>query len=180
MDFGLEEEGSADPFFSLEERQYKTEQALKRLDALAQKPVWWDEYNTLRAAGWNWQQAALIAWEGMPKNLRVPATQNAFATEILGLNSFKPCRKWKAKNPVLVEWIGLSQSQQLFDARAEIIGALVESAVTPDHKNHPDRKLALEMTGDYTPRKQVDVSTDAKTGLEGMSSEELAALAERD
>ncbi len=44
------------------------------------------------------------------------------------------------------------QAAPLLRHRRDILDALIVSATDPDPKSHPDRKLALEMLGDYKPR----------------------------
>ena len=44
------------------------------------------------------------------------------------------------------------QATPLLRHRRDIFDALIVSATDPDPKSHPDRKLALEMLGDYKPR----------------------------
>ena len=47
------------------------------------------------------------------------------------------------------------QAGPLFKHRSEIFTALVAVAVKPEYKSHADRKLALELMGDYTPLRKV-------------------------
>jgi hypothetical protein len=50
------------------------------------------------------------------------------------------------------------QAAPLFEPRADVLRALAESAANSDYKHHADRKLFVEMTGDYTPRVKVSTS----------------------
>jgi hypothetical protein len=58
-----------------------------------------------------------------------------------------------------------------------VFAALAKSASDPDHRHNPDRKVYLEMTGDYTPRQQVDVRQADASDLSQMSDAELDRLA---
>jgi len=58
-----------------------------------------------------------------------------------------------------------------------VLRALADSASAPSHKNHPDRKLFLELTGDYTPRVKVDQNVTGKPkDMAELSDAELAQL----
>lgn len=137
---------------------------------------WVNDYRDLRAAGWPWRVAVFIAWKASPTTDRWPKTQTELATEILGLRSDRVIRAWREKNPAIDEAIAVMQAAPLLKRRGDIFRALVESATTPDHKNHPDRKLALEMLGDYTPKSDIKLSGSAKD-LSELSDSELDELA---
>ncbi|MBA4420260.1 MAG: hypothetical protein C0391_03860 [Anaerolinea sp.] len=117
---------------------------------------WFSQYLELAKAGFKWRVAAYIAWASSPKIDRWPKTQNQFATQILGLTSDRVIITWRQKNPSIDSTIGQLQSQPLFAHRADIFDALIESASNPNYKNHQDRKLALEMLGDYSPKIKIE------------------------
>lgn len=174
-----EEDDSAAP----EEARARSEAALTLLKARftgSELPEWWATYERLRLAGWRWPVAVYIAWASSPVKGRIPRTQEELAQDYLGLASDRQIWAWRQKNPVIDETIGILQAEPIFERRADIIKALVDSATTPDYKNAADRRTALVMTGDYNPRVKVDV-TRRKLDAEEMSDEELrkqAALAE--
>lgn len=114
--------------------------------------TWWDDYHELRNEGWDWRKAVYIAWAASPVIGRWPATQGELATVCLGMTSDRVIRKWKANEPGIEERIVLMQAEPLMAHRRDVIDALVEVARQADPKSHQDRKLFLEMTGDYTPR----------------------------
>jgi len=136
---------------SPDEARARSEAARAMLDGSEKPPRWMEDYLKLRDGGWPWRVAAFIAWESTPKAGRSPKTQLEFAQQVLGLNSDRAIMTWRKKNPMIDETIALLQTSALFEHRAEIFAALVENAKTPDYKTHNDRKLALELLGDYIP-----------------------------
>lgn len=159
---------------SVEEARLRSEAARTKFESSGAS----DEYRALRSEGWAWRQAAYIAWAASPKP-RNPKTQEELARTVLGLASDRVINTWRIKNPMIVERIGMLQSATLFEHRAEIIAALVANATNPDYKGHNDRKLALEMLGDYVPTSKLSALVRKSGGagdLSGMSEDELLAL----
>lgn len=113
---------------------------------------WWQAYLELRAEGWDWRKAAYIAWASSPARGRWPETQEELADKVLGLKSDRTIRKWREKQPDIDNRIQELQVAPLMRHRRDVIEALVTSATDPDSRSHQDRKLFLEMTGDYKPR----------------------------
>ena len=162
------------------EARARSEAARSALDE--KKSVrWMEEYQKLRDGGWDWRVAAYIAWASSPKLTRSPRTQAELATDILGLTSDRAIMTWRKKNPVIDETVGVLQSASLWEHRAEVFEALVENARTPDYKTHNDRKLFLELTGDYVPSAKLAAMITkngfSKNDLNDMSDDELLALA---
>jgi hypothetical protein len=118
---------------------------------------WWQDYRELTRRGWDWRKAVLIAWEASPAKSRSPATQEELATKVLGLTSDRVIAKWREKHPEMAEEVARMQAAPLLRHRRDVFDALAESAGNPDPKNHPDRKLALEMMGDYKPGNKVQL-----------------------
>jgi hypothetical protein len=125
-------------------------------------PQWWDEYLVLRSEGWDWRKAAYIAWASSVVMLRWPKTQAELASKVLGLRSDRTIQKWRADDPSIDERVAKLQVEPLLRHRRDVIEALVTSAMSPDPKSHPDRKMFLEMTGDYKQK-----SVTALTGENG-------------
>ncbi len=121
------------------------------LDELDQYP-WWQDYRELIQRGWDWRKAVLIAWEASPARARVPSTQEELAIQVLGLTSDRVIAKWRKQQPEIDQEVARMQAAPLLRHRRDILDALIVSATDPDPKSHPDRKLALEMLGDYKPR----------------------------
>lgn len=159
---------------SPEEARLRSEAARKQFEDQGVS----EEYRMLRDEGWPWRQAAYIMWAALPKP-RKPETQDEFARQVLGLTSDRAINMWRKKNPMIDERVAALQGRQLWEARPAILAALAENASKPDYKTHNDRKLALEMLGDYTPSSKLtaemlkSVSTHS---LDDLSDDELAAL----
>jgi len=139
---------------------------------------WVEEYARLRDGGWDWRVAAYIAWASSPRTSRKPKTQEELATQHLGLTSDRAIATWRKKNAAIDEMVAVLQSAPLWDARADVFAALIENAQDADYKTHNDRKLFLELTGDYVPSAKLltmlKKGTLDKGDLADMSDEELA------
>jgi hypothetical protein len=131
---------------------------------------WFAQYLDLAKAGFKWRVAAYIAWASSPKINRWPKTQAMFAKEILGLTSDRVIIEWRQKNSSIDSTIGQLQSQPLFEHRADIFDALIQSASNANYKNHQDRKLALEILGDYSPKIKVEDGREKGKGEDDYSS----------
>lgn len=162
------------------EARARSEAARSALDGRTDMK-WMGEYEKLRDGGWNWRVAAYIAWASSPKVSRHPKTQADLAREVLGLTSDRVITTWRQRNPIIDETVGMLQSATLWDHRAEVFEALTENARTPDYKTHNDRKLFLELTGDYVPSAKLAAMITrngiTKNDLNDMSDEELLKLA---
>lgn len=127
----------------------------RELQAQADKPAWWSDYLAIREAFphfKNWRIWVYIAWAGQPATSRDPRTLEVLAETVLGCTS-RVVRKWRAADwgdrPSVDEAVAWVQAGPLLRHRRDIYEALVAVARTPDPKAHNDRKLALEMMGDY-------------------------------
>ena len=103
------------------------------------------------------QVAAYIAWASSPAKGRKPGTQAELAS-LLGLKDDRTIRQWRAKDKRIEATIKERQAGPLWAHRRDIFEALVRSASTPDAANFSDRKLALEMMGDYVPKSRLDTN----------------------
>jgi hypothetical protein len=135
-----------------------------------------EPYWKLRETGINWRLACYIAWASSPKIGRVPATQEELAKQVLGLTSDRVIATWRKRHPEIEEIIGIMQAAPLMDHRADVFRALAVSAADTDHRSNPDRRLFLELTGDYVPKQKVEVGRDADD-LSSLSDAELDNLA---
>lgn len=139
--------------------------------------AWMDEYFGLVSEGWPWRQAVFILWSAQPKRDRRPRTQGGLATEVLGLESDRVIRKWRAENLALEARIAQMVRAVLGHHRADVLRALAASASSDNYRAHSDRKLFLEMSGDYVPRQVVGVGPVGMDEMGSMGAEELRALA---
>lgn len=119
---------------------------------------WWSDYLLLRDRGWDWRKAVYIAWASSPAIDRRPATQEQLAQQVLGLTSDRTIRKWRDGDTSIDDTIAEFQAAPLMRHRRDIFEALIKSASDPDSKSHSDRKLALEMMGDYKPKQQTEIT----------------------
>jgi hypothetical protein len=185
LELDLPEEES----LSSDDARSKSENARKALEAMFGKsgaPRWLDDYLELVRGGWPWRVAAYIAWASSPRAVREPKTQDELARIHLGLTSDRAISTWRKRNPAIDEVVRMMQAGPLFKHRTEIYTALVAVAVKPEYKSHADRKLALELMGDYTPIRKVLAELKKKgdgdeSDMSDMELEELTrALEEGD
>jgi len=143
---------------------------------------WRDEYLVLRTEGWDWRKAAYIAWASSPAKERWPANQELLASNVLGLRSDRTIRKWKENNPDLEEMIAAFQVAPMMKHRRDVIDALITVAKLKKPEGHRDRRLFLEMTGDYKPRGALALTGEdggpIEIDLETEYRQDMAELAE--
>lgn len=138
--------------------QAESRKAYAELLAAFEGSDWWDDYLELSRRGWDWRKAVYIAWSAAPYASRNPPTKGRLATEILGLASERVFSTWEKKHPEINDEIARMQAAPLLRHRRDIFNALATSASDPDPRNHQDRKLALEMMGDYKQKSQTEIS----------------------
>jgi hypothetical protein len=155
---------------ALSEAQMRSAAARAVFEVEEDASPWMNDYWELIAEGWAWRQAVLMLWEAQPARARTPKTQIELATQVLGLTSDRVISGWKQDNPAMAARIARLTVSAVSKARAEVIAALVAAA------SDPNRKMVLEMTGDYVPKMKVGVG--ALQDLEEASTEELMALAQ--
>lgn len=160
---------------ALDEAQLRSAEARRIFEVGEGSSEWMDDYWRMVGEGWPWRQAVYMLWAALPGDARRPRTQEALAVEVLGLTSDRQIRKWR-ENPALDAEVARLAASALSKARANIYQALVESATNPNPRAHADRKLALEMLGDYVPRQVVRVGQELPDDLSELSEEELRQL----
>ena len=97
---------------------------------------------------WDWRKALYIAWSCAPRDKRWPRFERELAS-LLGLSNTSTIRHWREKDPEIDERIRSLPAAMLLDHVADVMAALVEVAKQPDPKAHQDRKMFLEITGNY-------------------------------
>lgn len=166
-------------YLSADEMRLRSETARAALEG-RDDLEWIEEYQRLRNGGWPWRVAAYIAWASQPRNRRRPKTQDELARNHLGLTSDRAITTWRQKNPTIDEMVALLQASSLWDFRAEVFQALTVNAIKPDYKTHNDRKLFLELTGDYIPTAKLAAmlakGNITREDLSDYSDAELAAM----
>lgn len=162
---------------SVEQIRLRSETARAALDGV--DLPWKAEYLKLVEGGWDWRVAAYIAWAASPKNTRSPKTQDELATQHLGLTSDRAINTWRRKNQAIDEMVAVMQAAPLWEHRAEIYEALIAVATTHEYKGHNDRKLALELLGDYVPKSKIEAELNKKItdDLASLPFEEKVRLA---
>jgi hypothetical protein len=138
--------------------QAESRKAYSAISEQLREFVWWQDYLLLRDRGWDWRKAVYIAWASSPTIERQPATQEGLAQQVLGLASDRIIRKWRENEPAIDNTVVEFQAAPLLRHRRDIFEALIKSASDPDPKSHADRKLALEMMGDYKPKQQTEIT----------------------
>jgi hypothetical protein len=142
--------------------QTKSREAFAVFEKQHESAGWWADYTHLRNEGYTWRIAAYIAWASSPLQHRWPATLKELAVTVLGLKSDKVIYKWRKVNPEIDTRVEAFRAEPLLRYRQDVLYALIDVASTHDPGSHPDRKLYLEMTGDYKPRQAMEL-----TGAEG-------------
>ena len=161
---------------ALDEAQIKSAQAREVFELQEGSVPWMDDYWALIAEGWSWRQAVYMIWAALPSGQRKPKTQGELATEVLGLTSDRRIRNWK-ENTALDARTAQLIKRALAHARPGIYEALIAAATNPNPRAHADRKLALEMLGDYVPKQSVNVSAGLPDDLSQADAEELRTMA---
>lgn len=171
---GLDDAEDEERAISYEESRKISESARQRFSENAGKgPAWFKDYLGLIEKGWPWRVACYIAWASSPKIGREPKTLEELATSVLGLTSSRQIFKWRKKYAGIDSVVAMMQAAPLWEHRRDVIEALITSAAIPDYKSFNDRKLYLELTGDYVPRSQVEVGRSATGDESEMTDEEL-------
>lgn len=132
-------------------------------------PAWLELYDDLLEERgpdgkprWDWRKALFIAWSCVPRPQREPGT----LTEVAGMLGVRPStmRKWRLHDPEIVDRISAAPRRMLLEHVADVYAALVEVATQPDPRAFQDRRLFLEMTGDYRP--SAAVALDGRMDLD--------------
>lgn len=156
--------------------------ALSILKGKQEQPAWFERYEMLMDGGWPWRQAVYIAWASMPKNGRMPETQEQLATQYLNLSSDRAISTWRKKNAAIDTMIAVLQSSELWDYRADAFKGLIDGMKNAgsDYKFFNHLKLFMEMSGDYIPLTQLAAVLKRKAdGSPADTDEETLKLLEQ-
>ena len=115
---------------------------------------------------WDWRKALFIAWSCVPRGQREPKTIQELAN-MLGVRP-STVRKWRLHDPEIVDRISAAPRRMLLEHVADVYAALVEVATQADPRAFQDRRLFLEMTGDYSPKAKLEAEVETV----GMTLEE--------
>lgn len=175
--------GEPDPFDAAPNLpgQVESRLAYRQLESAASWGPWWKDYQQLRSERaedgkplWNWREAVYIAWASLPKRLRWPGSQEELAKQVLGLTNDRTIREWRSKRPEIEERVAQLTGEVLMKHRADVLDALVRVASEPDSRAYSDRRLFLEMTGDYKTKGVVNFNID----FSQLSDEQLQRIAD--
>ena len=131
---------------------------------------------------WDWRKALYIAWNCIPTTKRWPKYEYELATDFLGLTNTRTIREWKRKDPEIEARISEGPKRLLLGHVADVLEALVKVATDADAKAHQDRKLFLEMTGQYKPAGKMELTGEGGGPIDvrdvgELSDEELERIA---
>jgi len=119
----------------------------------------------IQSNNWHADQLRFIEWLATPKALRNPKTQKQFATQ--SHHDEGTLSDWK-RLPGFMDSVNAIARAQLKDSLTDIYAALVKAAINQDVGAI---KLAMEMSGEYTPKQKLDID------MSKMSDDELERLA---
>ena len=156
-----------------DDRRQTSDDRAKQENVASPQQGWVEDYLRLREQGWPWRVACYMAWASSPKVGRWPGTIQELATGVLGLTSPRVIYHWRKKYPSIDTVVSMLQAAPLWEHRRDVLNALVEMAQQPDYKSFNDRKLFLEMTGDYTPKSKLELGQAKGNGLVSKSDAEL-------
>lgn len=160
----------------LDQAQIESIRARRIFEVSEEAGPWMDDYWALRAEGWPWRQAVYMIWAGLPRAMRQPKTQGQLAIQVLGLTSDRQIRVWKDKNPAIEVRIRKLTVGALAKARADVMAALVAMAMRQNPRCHADRKMYLEMMGDYVPKQKLTIGPELPDDMSEMDEQELRAM----
>ena len=105
-------------------------------------------------------QIAAIEWLATDKNQRTPVTE-ALLAQSLGITD-RTIRRWK-EQPEFTDAITARARELLNSDLPQIYAAMVREALKG---NFQHIKLAFEMTGEYSPKQEIEHSGEVKTQVQ--------------
>lgn len=134
-----------------------------------------DVYASMIQQGFRWREAAFVAWSVAPKSQRQPATKQELA-KLLGCAG-SVISRFEMDRRLGVMRIKMAKLAYL-DALPSIIEASIEVASKPSYKATPERNHVLGKVMQMgTDTVNVNVGQSAAQNFDGLSDEELAAMA---
>lgn len=130
---------------------------------------WHGEYLILKERYPDKRVAAYIAWAAAPVVKRQPGKLIDLA-RLLGLKTDRTIRQWREKDETIDQTVKELQTAPLAHYRRDIYQALIASALLEGSGGHADRRLALEMLGDYSPKSRHEITEP----VQPFTSDELA------
>lgn len=159
------------------------------LATLPERPAWATIYEDLMAEQvetdgklrhrWDWRKSLYIAWSVVPRGERFPKTEQELA-QLMRLSSTRVFRAWKEKDPEIAERIARLPKKMLTSHIADVYNALVAVAASPVPAAHQDRKMFLEMVGEYQTKLALTGANDGpvrfRYDLSNLTDDELEEL----
>lgn len=143
-------------------------------------PAWLEIYDALLderdeegKRRWDWRRALYIAWCCTPKEARDPKTLGGLARR-LGVAT-STMREWRYRDPEIERRISELPRLLLMEHVASVYQALATLASTPDPKTFQDRRLFLELTGQYSPKAGVILGGEVQVATV-TAAERIAAM----
>lgn len=128
----------------------------------------WPDNNQRRR--WQWRTALYIAWSCVPRDRRWPRTKLELAN-LMGCAE-SAFRVWRHKDPEIDERIRSLPATMLLEHVAGVFDALATVAQQADPRAFQDRRLFLEITGNYQPSGNLAVSMTPISYIEVAGEEE--------
>lgn len=110
------------------------------------KCPWWDEYQRLRAEGFTFREAMVMAWASQPGPEKWPGKTQADIAKVLGCSA-RTVHSILNK-PAVREYLERPAIDVLWAYRNQALHTLGEMATLRDYKANQDRKLFFQMVGD--------------------------------
>lgn len=152
--------------WSVEQRQFE--------HVLADLPFG-DVYAAMVKQGFRWREAAFVAWSILPKESRQPKTKQELAV-LLGTSGATISGMEKDRRLIVMR-LKLAQLAYV-DHLPDIINASIEVASKASYKGTSERNNIInKVLGMGTENINVQVGQGEAANFDGMSDEELAALA---
>jgi hypothetical protein len=149
--------------------------AAKQALGVTEIPAYLEPFHRLINANVPPRVAAYVAWASVPREQRIPKTQEEFARQVLGLSSDRRIAEWR-KNYPIDTMIADLQGEQLMKWRASVFEAIGWGAAQKDYKAASQQRLFVELTRDL-PNAKLDINTNsAAQDLSDLSDTELEAL----
>lgn len=143
-------------------------------------PAWMELYDALLderdeegKRRWDWRKALYIAWNCTPREERDPKTLGGLARR-LGVAA-STMRAWRYSDPEIERRISELPRLLLMEHVASVYQALATLASTPDPKTFQDRRLFLELTGQYSPKAGVILGGEVQVATV-TAAERIAAM----
>jgi hypothetical protein len=137
---------------------------------------WWNDFMRLTDGdAAQWRISAYIAWASSPYKQRWPETLKDLCAEVLKCSPSR-LHRLRRMHPEIEQRIAQEQVAPLMLHRRDVLDALIDVASTHDPSAHSDRKLFLEMAGDYKPKSALALTGENGGPIQTLELSELSKL----